>query len=354
MPNKWIYLCILILTLTGCVDKEILDDVSLESGIGFDYQGERQILGTSLVPSYQPDKSIKNVTHQAVSAMNRELIMEIQRQSADPLVAGSIEVVLFGKTLAQKGIIDLIDALQRDSTIGERIYLVVVDGKANDLLKHDYGTRGNATYISNLIMQNIEERDLPKSNLHMFIFNFFQEGKDGFLPSVRRIGKDKMEINGVCLFKNDKVVDFIPASKMFFFKLLTDEYSEGTYKVELNGEEAAVRSITSTHRFDLTKKKPWEITIHITVKGQIREYSGDKLSPKAIKQIEKNLEKKINAECLKLIHQFKKQEIDPIGLGNYVKSQTRGFDTNKWKREYQNLTVKFETKVEIIDAGVIE
>lgn len=354
MVRKWMILIFLNLILSSCVDKEILDDVSLESMLGFDFHKEGQILGTSLVPNYQPDKSIKDVTYEATSAMNRELILEMQRQSADPLVSGSIEVVLFGETLARKGIIDLIDALQRDATIGERLYLAVVDGKANDLMKHTYGTSGNATYISNLMKQNIKSRDLPQTNLHMFIFNFFQEGKDAYLPRVKRIGKDKMEISGVCLFKADKVVDVIPTSKMFFFKLLTDDYSEGTYKVEINGEEAAVRSIKSEHRFELTKKKPNEITIHLSVKGQIREYSGDKLSPKAIKQIEENLEKTINKESLILIDQFKKQEIDPIGLGHYVKSQKRSFDAKKWESNYQQLAVKIETKVEIIDAGIIE
>lgn len=354
MVRKCSIVIAIVLFISGCVKKEILDDVSIESALGFDFYKEGQILGTSLVPNFQPDKSIKNVTYQAVSAMNRELIVEMQRQSADPLVSGSIEVVLFGEKLARRGIIDLIDALQRDATIGERLYLTVVDGKANDMLKHTYGTSGNATYISNLVEQNIESRDLPQTNLHMFIFDFFQKGKDPFLPMVKRIGKDRMEISGLCLFKEDKVIEVIPTNKMFFFKLLADKYSEGTYKVEINGEEAAVRSIRSNHRFDLMNDHPNEITIHIKIDGQIREYSGDKLSPKAIKTIETNLEKKVNEECLKLINHFKEKKIDPFGLGHYVKSRTRNFDFNKWEQEYQNLKVKIKCDVEIIDAGVIE
>lgn len=355
MAKREIILIFLIVLISGCgVQKEILDDVSLESGIGFDFYKEGQILGTALVPNYQPDKSIKNVTHQAISAMNRELIIEMQRQSADPLVSGSLEVVLFGNKLAREGIIDLIDAMQRDATIGERLYLIVVDGKANDLLKHNYGTSGNATYISNLMKQNIEMRDLPQTNLHLFIFDFFQQGKDPFLPMVKRIGKDHMEISGLCLFKNDKLITTIPTSKMFFFKLLADKYSEGTYKVKVNGEEAAVRSIRSNHRFDLSNKDPNKMTIHIKIKGQIREYSGNKLSPKAIKLIENNLEKLVNKECLKLINQFQEKGIDPFGLGHYVKSQTRKFNFNKWEQDYKNVKVNINSHVEIIDAGVIE
>lgn len=343
-----------MLLLSGCVEKEILDDISIESGIGFDYYQERQILGTALVPNYLPDKSIKNVTYTSVSAMNRELFLEMQRQSADPLVIGSLEVVLFGEKLARNGIIDLIDALQRDATIGERLYLVVVDGKANDLLSHDYGTRGNATYISDLIKQNITARDLPKTNLHMFIYDFFQTGKDSFLPTVKRIGKDRMEISGISLFRKDKFIKSLPTSKMFFFKLLVDRYSEGTYKIKVNGEEAAVRSIVSSRKFDLSKKDPTEVTIKIKIKGSIREYSGNKLSPKAIKKIEKNMEELVNKESIDLLNQFKELGIDPVGIGHFVKSKTRNFDYKKWESTYKTVPIKVQTKVEIIDAGVIE
>jgi spore germination protein len=354
MVRKWFLLTLVTIFITGCVNKEILDDVSLESGLGFDYYKEGQILGTSLVPNYRPDKSVKNVRYSAVSGMNRELILEMQRQSADPIVAGSLEVTLFGSKLAEKGIIDLIDSLQRDATIGERVYLVVVDGNANDLLKHDYGTSGNATFISNLMEHNIKSRDLPKTNLHLFIYDFFQRGKDSYLPRIKRIGKDRIQINGVSLFKKDKVVDAISTDKMFFFKLLVDQYSEGVYKVEVNGEEAAVRSITSRHKFYLTKKEPKEVTINIKIKGQIREYSGNKLSPKAIKKIEKNLQKKVNEECLALINHFKALEIDPVGIGHFVKSKTRNFDFKEWEDNYKNISVKVTSEVEIIDAGVIE
>jgi spore germination protein len=141
---------------------------------------------------------------------------------------------------------------------------------------------------------------------------------------------------------------------MFFFKLLVDKYSEGTYKINENGEEAAVHSIKSRRRFDLTKRNPTEITIHIKIKGAIREYSGNKITPKEIKALEKNLEKKVNKECLLLIEQFKEMGIDPIGLGHYAKTKTRGFDFKKWDQEYKNLVVKIETEAKIIEAGVIE
>lgn len=353
MARKLLFILI-TLVLSGCVEKQILDDLSIESAIGFDLHDDNKILGTALVPNYQPDHAVKNVTYTTVGEMNRELFVEMQRQTADPLVIGSLEVVLFGEKLAEKGVIDLIDALQRDASIGERLFLAVADGKSNELLEQSYGQGGNATFISNLIEHNINQRDVPTTNLHMFIFDFFQKGKDPFLPKLKKIGKDKLEINGISLFKQDKVVDFIPANKMFFFKLLVDKYSLGSYNIDVKSEQAAVRNIKSNKRMDLTKKNPPEITIHIKIKGAVQEYTGDKLTPKQIKEIEKNLEKTVSKESLKLINHFKEIGVDPLGLGHYAKTRTRKFDQKKWEENYKQLAVKVKTEANIIEAGVIE
>ncbi|MDQ1000982.1 hypothetical protein QFZ28_001382 [Neobacillus niacini] len=161
-------------------------------------------------------------------------------------------------------------------------------------------------------------------------------------------------VSGVGLFKEDKLVDTIPNSKLFFFKLLADKYGEGFYKVRLDGQEAAIHSISSQHNLELSKKKPAEITIHIKIKGAIRAYTGKKITLKEVKMIEKTLEKQVNEECLKLINHFKKLEVDPIGLGNFARTKTRDFDLKKWEDDYKNLSVKIRTDVTIIEAGVIE
>ncbi|MBT2722254.1 hypothetical protein [Bacillus sp. ISL-46] len=50
----------------------------------------------------------------------------MQRQSPDPLVTGSLKVVLFGEQLAKKkGILELMDSFQRDPIIGAGLYLAV-------------------------------------------------------------------------------------------------------------------------------------------------------------------------------------------------------------------------------------
>lgn len=360
MKNRFALMTLSLLLLSGCVEKEILDDIAIEIARGYDFEDENKIRGTMLVYNFQPDKSIENTLLSTSASTSRELVNKLQEQSSDPLSEGSIEVFLFGKTLASEGFIDYIDAPLRNASIGARLFLVIVDGNAQDLLKGNYGNRGNAIYISNLLNHNIKNQNLPKTNLQLFFNDYYQLGKSVYLPQIKKIADDKLEINGISFFKTEKIklVDTIDNEKMFYFKLLVDKFSEGTHKVQSGDDEAIVKSITSTHKMKLTKRDPYMVTVHIKIKGIIREYTGPGiLTKEVIRKYEKKMEEEVNKESEALIKRFQEHEIDPIGFGYFIKSRTRGFGLDKkWEESdrYKNITVKVKTDVKIVESGVIE
>jgi spore germination protein len=354
--HKWICCIFLIVLTTGCVRKEVLDDINLIEGIGFDSAEKDYIMGTVLVPVYLQDQAPKNNTFTAKSQIKKDILQDIQRQAADPIVTGSLEIVLFGKSLAEKdGILALIDAFQRDPGVGSGLNLAVVDGEARELLKGNYGIRGTATYISKLLEHNMKADDLPKSNLQLFLSDFYQVGKSPYIPQLKKIASNKIEINGLSFFNKGKMVDFIPAENMFFFKLLVDKYSQGMQEVKIPSGDASVRSIRSSHNFELTKKDPLEITIHIKINGVIEEFTGQDITPKVVSQLTDQFTEDTRKECLKLIQRFREKEIDPVGLGHFVKANTRSFDFKKWREnQYQNLIVKIKPEIKITESGVIQ
>lgn len=357
---KWIHKTLILfclpLALVGCVEKEILDDINLIEGIGFDYAGEEYIKGTVLFPIYQPDQSPQNKTLTSKAKIKKAILQDIQLQAANPIVTGSMEIVLFGKELATKnGVLELVDAFQRDPGVGSGLYLAVVDGEAQELLEGNYGIRGNATHISNLMENNIKHEDLPKTNLQQFLASYYQVGQTPFMPELKQISKEKVEISGISFLKHGKVVETIHPDQMFFFRLLVDKYSNGMHRVRIDDGEAAVRSIRSVHIFKLTNRSPMEVEVRLKVQGIINEFTGNQVTPKKIDELEKAFEKEIQDECLKLIELFQEKKIDPVGFGHFVKTKTRNFDLSKWTDvEYQKLTVKIKPDVIISEAGVIE
>lgn len=354
MKNIMMGLMIVSVVLVGCVQKKILDDVNLETGSAYDYV-DGKIRGTALIPVYLPDKSVVNKTFTASSNLSRDFLRDVQRQSSDPLVTGSLKMVLFGEQLARKkGILDLMDSFQRDPSIGAGLYIAVTKGESKDLLEGNFGKRGNAVYLSNLIRHNMKTKDVPKTNLQRFLFDFNQRGKTPYLPQLRKIGVEQIEISGISFFRYGHVVDTIPAEKMFYFKLLVDKYSQGSLKVKMGKDLGAVESIRSKYKMKLTARDPYKIDVQLKVDAVLNEFSGKRVKPKDIKEIEKRLQKKIEIQCLNLTKEFQDKNIDPVGFGHFIKSQTRKFNFKKWETDYQNLNVNIHADVTILESGVIE
>jgi spore germination protein len=357
-------LILILLLLTGCVEREILDDLNIETAKGYDLVDENKIRGTALFPVYIKDGAIENRTLSAEAPSTREVLETLARKSQQPLVRGSLDVVLMGEDMAKKGVIDVTDSLQRDASIGARVILAVTEGNAEDILNGNYGIRGNGTFISNLINQNIKRRDLPETNLHMFLFDYYQDGQTPYLPIIKKVSDDTLEVTGVALFDKDKMVDNVSADDLFFFKLLVERLSEGSHVVKLGKKhgdaeqqvEAAVSSIKSKHKIKVENKTdPIKISIEITIKGIIKEYTGKRLSPKKIKEIENTMSNDIKKETLKLLGRFQEKGIDPVGIGQLQKHGVRGFDIKEWEKTlYPNAQFEIKPDVEILESGTVE
>ncbi|BCB05531.1 Ger(x)C family spore germination protein [Bacillus sp. KH172YL63] len=356
---------ICLLFLSGCVEREIIDDLYIETGKAFDYAGENKIRGTSLFPIYAADKTIQNGTLSAEADSTREVLEKLERRSQQPLVRGSLDVVVIGEKLAKKGIIDIGDSLQRDASVGARLYLTIAEGEAGELLKGNYGQRGNGTYLSNLIYHNINKRELPETNLHLFLFDYFQDGQTPYLPLVKQLNKESVAITGIALFNKDKMVKKIPANDLFFFKILVDKLAEGSHVVKMEGEEASeteksveasVTSLSAKHKIIVKHKTdPVEVTIKIKIRGIVREYTGKKLTSKKVDTVEKKMKKDIEKKCIAMLKEFQELGIDPIGIGQNQKHGVRGFDIKEWEEKIYP-EVKFDVKadVQILEAGTVE
>ncbi|MED3573748.1 Ger(x)C family spore germination protein [Cytobacillus praedii] len=354
------YFCIVVtvLLLSSCVEKSIIDDINIQSAVAIDLADDDKLKGMILVQNYLPDQAVENIRFTSTGKIRRDLLLNIQKKSSQQIVVGGLMVSIFGDQISKKGIAEAIDAYQRDPGIGSRNYLATSSGSALKILEGEYGPRGNGTYLRNLLEHNIQYRDVPETNLHIFLRDYNSEWKDAFLPELRSINNEEVEISGISLFKRDKEIDVIPKDKMFYFKLLVDRHSNGNFLVELGENKTAmVKSIKSKRKIKMSRKNHSQMILNIHINGVVTEYTGKKMSKEIADVVEKELEKKVNAESLKLIKQFQEKGVDPIGFGLVYRSKHRGAikKIKNWgENDYKNLSFKINTKVDISESGVIE
>ncbi|WP_246938873.1 Ger(x)C family spore germination protein [Bacillus pinisoli] len=354
MTIRLILIILSILCLSGCVESHVIDDINIISAVGYDKSEEGKVMGTTIIPVYEADKSITNESFSAEATQSKAILRKMQQKSSDPLVNGSIEVVLFGRDKAEEGVIEIVDTLERDPNIGSNIMMAVVDGKAQEILQEQLGNRGTGTYLFNLLENNMTRRELPRSNLHLFLFSYYSKGRDPSLPYIKLEG-NKVNIKGMAIFTDDKVTSYVDDSKMFFYKALMENFKNGSYTLEVDQEYATIYSLTLDRKYDIknTMSNP-KVHITVTLEGHIREYSGKRLESKSLRKIEAAFEKLIKDNCETLLNEFKDKGSDPVGIGLMAKTQTRHFDEKKWKEAYKNATFHVNAKVIISETGIVE
>ncbi|MCM3718194.1 Ger(x)C family spore germination protein [Fictibacillus phosphorivorans] len=361
MKMKIILLASILILLAGCVPKEIIDDVQLIHAIGFDELPDGNIQGTITYPIFEQDGKVRVEYLSAVSHTSRFLRSKLNTKSPKTLAAGQLRIVLFNHKFARKGILDIMNSLYRDPNVGNRLFLSVVEGNTNKLLTNEYtATPLPSIYIMELLEQNIKSENLPRTNLHVFLYSYYGEGIDPFLPIIKS-EKNSLQLNGIALFRDDKYVGRINHKESFVFKILLEGSRTGNYEVQLKKGKrkghSVIRNIKGTASYKVKKVNGVpEFNIKLKILGEIHEYPPwlDLENKQNIQLVEKTLTKEINKDAKKIIAKFQRLNVDPLGLGDQVRRREKNWVFKRFKEQYPDMKISVSTDFEIVESGVIE
>ncbi|RNA69368.1 Ger(x)C family spore germination protein [Alteribacter keqinensis] len=349
------------LLLSGCVPTEVIDELQLIHTSGFDYIDEDVTQVTVSIPKYigADQKTSTNIESETITASGttaKGIRDKLDSKSPKIINNSKLSSVVYNQELAEKGIYELIDTYSRDPSVGQRMHLLVYEGNTKELLESHLSIEPEISrYISELVEQNTKHTDLPKTNIHVFLYRYHQDGMDAFLPYLG-MSEDKLQVKGLAIFKDDKMVSSISMQESFLFKALVESFSEGTYEIKLEGNEYAtfMNLIARTkYKLHYESGKP-VLTAKVTAKGSLSEYSGGRLDEKKIKEFEDELTEQLKEEIKALIKKFQYLDADPLGLGFQVKTRTRGWNAEKWSETYPDLKVNVEVNTTITHGGISE
>ncbi|MEH6994774.1 Ger(x)C family spore germination protein [Neobacillus drentensis] len=368
-----------VLTLCSCVETKQLEKLGLITAQGYDLEKENEIKGTVVVHKFDPlaenlTKVISVKSHTS-KALRQEQNLEIDQK----LVTGQLRCVIYSKELAKRGLSQLVDALNRDPTIGNMVYLTVADDDAFSIVNIDESKLkvNLGTYLYNLIKQNVESEQLTSPTLHEFNHNLQDHGKDPVLPILKLKG-DGVSIYGIALFRDDRMVAELPSDKLFYAKILNDKYKSGTHElgfkrslfekiIKTQGRKnrevydklfISIDNIRSQSKIKLIDKEKLRFRVDVTLDSRLLEATEplDLTTTKNIKFIEKKVNKEMEKQIKQLLEYFKKNQVDPVGIGNEYMANLRKKPLSKqeWKELYKD--VKFEVRVNntIVKTGVID
>jgi spore germination protein len=351
----------IILLLSGCsiLPTNIVNEVGMIQGVGYDLADEGGVMGTVAFPIINSDKPSKTEVKSSIGQSSKEIRTNINNESQLRLVSGQLRFALYGKTLAENGINDFVDTLNRDPSIGSIVQLAIVDGNSKDLLNLNKYRNGNISiYLQELLDQNMESGELPHTNLQTFLFQLFQIGQDPYLPMIKNVN-GSIKITGIAIFKYDKYITSIPMEDSYIFKTLVDKNtSDGlqTFTFE-NGDKVVLETLYSNPEYEvkIVQGRP-EFTVNLKMRTKLQEFASSKRKRQSFnkRKYQKKVEKQIEEKAVKIITQLKAQQVDPLGFGAKYKEHYRKFNKKQWETFYPNIHVSVRANMEIQQTGTID
>jgi spore germination protein len=381
-PNgfKLVIGLISLLLITGCVDPHQLERLGLITALGFDLEKENEIKGTLVVSKFDPLEQVLTRQISAEANTIQTLRAELNLESDQHLVLGQLRCVIYSNELAKKGIVQLVDALNRDPTVGNMVYLTIAEEDATSILTVDESkVKINiGTYLYNLIRQNVENEQLMSPTLHEFNHSFADFGQDPVLPIIKT-DKENVSITGVALFNDDRMVARINNDKLFYLKILADKYRSGSKELAFNRQDfekvietrngrayrnvynklfITIDNIQSDTKVTLIDKDNLRFKVEVYLKSRLLEATErlDLGVPENVKFIEEKMSQEIEKQLKEMLVFFQDKKVDPVGFGNEYMAKVRGeaLENKNWKEIYKNAKFDVQVKNIISKTGALE
>ena len=90
--------------------------------------------------------------------------------------------------------------------------------------------------LAERIEHNMKGQHLPKMNLHLFLNQFYGEGMDAYVPMFTIDEKDRIKVEGIGVFKDDKLKLHLNPEQSTLFSFIKDRRTLSIYKINLNDE----------------------------------------------------------------------------------------------------------------------
>ncbi|MBO7744500.1 Ger(x)C family spore germination protein [Paenibacillus sp. MWE-103] len=351
-----ILLLLLCLSLTGCVKQDILEKTTISFVSAFDEAPGDQLELTLAPPKFQAGKSrtVSNLLLSKVGHTSRSITELMNMQLNRPIKTGKISVVLIGKAVAAKGISNELDVLLRDALSSRKMYVAIVDGQAKKVLQTNFSSNlEKGMYLFDLLDMNVRTGLVPRANLNDFEYAYLGKGMDPFLPILSLRG-DQAVISGLALFKDDRYVSSLNEQQMRVVKLLRENTKYGILEARLqDGTYFAVKNVGSKvkYRVSRDKNRP-SLLITLRLNAEVIDSKGIRLTGLEHRRFQDSLEKELVTTGTGLIRQFQNDGIDPLGLGDFVRSKTRHWSEAAWKQAYPAANVSLKVHVVLTETGI--
>lgn len=367
---------LLLATVMGCgtkTDERVLENLGITQSIAYDLEDEEQdgdtpkrLRTTIIFPNTDPISRNEVYVISAVAESSKAGRVILARQTKRTLVSGQMRSAIFGEDLAKEGLRPYMDTLYRDPTIGTRVRVAVVEGKASEILyRKDKEDPRIGRYVDRLLEKEAEKHDIPEITLHRWLRDYLDDGIDPVMPLIVN-AKTAVSTSGIGLFLEDRLVHKLSPQESIYFVLLFENFRQGEVGITLksdNGTDVPIMlsSIINSRKIHVSRLSDppyFRVSINVHIEGSITEYMGehDLGDYQQIFKLEQDIARFMQDKLNAMIQHMQKHRVDSIGIGKKVRNMLRykEWKALDWRETYAQMDINVQVKVSIKDTGNIQ
>lgn len=158
----------------GCTregQRSSVEDLALVSSVGLDYVNEKEIRMTVSIPQPMGESPVLTEVYSVNTEMIQEGLVNISSEADKMIILNQLRTILFNEEFARSGkVTKVIEHFYRDSTIGNKVRLVVVKDKAEEVLRADYPENEHMdAYLNDLFQPKLHNSFSPFTSINDYI-----------------------------------------------------------------------------------------------------------------------------------------------------------------------------------------
>jgi len=383
----------LLLFLTGCWDREELDEIAIVAGIAVDKGEEKKYRMTvEVVNSAEFGKqsaqgnapvNIYTLEGNSLSELSNKMNVGLTRK----LVFSHTRVLYISEEVAREGIFGFLDFLDRSGQFRNDFSIVITSGyPASTFTKITYPVQKSPSLKLSTQIETLTDEwgGNPDVQLYDFITSLISKGINpvaGIIsirgdPEKGQSVENNKEIDpgalvladGMAVFKGDKMVGKLSLNETRGY-LWTKELRSTSLSIPCDSEDAnttnkneffldvrVIRSkvnLESKYKNDRPKIK---VKINAEAKIQGTQCPKDLTKIDVYSDQEKLVEKFVKAEISQLIKKVQKEyEVDIFGFGDALNRQDHNKYKeveNRWDEEFAKADLDVEVDLQLLRAGI--
>ncbi|MBS4210907.1 Ger(x)C family spore germination protein [Neobacillus rhizophilus] len=367
-----------VISLSGCWDRNEVNDLALITAAGFDMVSDEKIELSVLVfipkGGGSSDQAMESGNGGASQTLVRsaegktvaDAMAKLQEKLPRKIFWGHTDVFILDEELAKKGIAGHVDFIMRHPTLRERGQIFVSSQKAKKVLKLMPPLERDLSEVLKELSQHKLGLNITTKKLAQMLIG---DSGDCALPWITILPPENKEkpkqtiayITGTAIFKKDKMIGIIDDSVTRGVLWLRNEILLGVITIKPPKTDGYISVNVLQAQSKLVPKiqnGKWIITLKSVSASDIVQNTTklDVSNPVVLKSLEPLLAKEIEKRIKKARNQV--QEEMKADIFGFAEAFHRKYPDvwnkkkNRWNEIYPNVELKFDTKCHIRRQGL--